>query len=123
MKRVPIPVTISKGGEIHHFDSLYSCGKFLKCQAGQITTRPTYKGWNILLHGKRTKRKDLKCKVYLFQKTGEFIKEFESVHECSRCLCISETNLVVYIKNGKYKDYLLSYTKQNENTFDINDYI
>lgn len=50
--------------------------------------------------------------------TGEFFQEFESVHACARYFGIPAKNMVDRIKSGKYQDFILSYTKENENTFD-----
>lgn len=123
MKRKPIPIQIQKDGEIHNFESMTSCARFLSCQTGQLVMNPTYKGWKITILGPRTKMNNLKRKVFMFHKSGEFIQEFESVHACSRFLGVVAKNLIQYIQRGKYKNYLLSYSKENENTFDLNDYV
>lgn len=123
MKRQPIPITIQKDEAFHKFESLSECARFLKCQPGQLTMLPSYKGWKINLLGPRTKMSDLKCKVYQFYNTGEFFQEFESVHACARYFGIPANNMVDKIKSGKYQDFILSYTKENENTFDPIKYI
>jgi len=122
MKRQLIPVQIEKDNEIHKFESLSSCAKFLVCQTGQVTMNPTYKGWKITILGERTKMKDLKRKIFLFEGTGEFIQEFESLHECARHFKVKANQFFSYIQRGKYKNFILSYSKENENTFDLNDF-
>lgn len=122
MKRQPIPIKIEKDNENHKFESLSACARFLKCQPGQLTMSHSYKGWNITLLGLRTKMSELKRKVYQFHMTGEFIQEFESVHSCSRYFGIPAKHLVNKIKSGKYKEFILSYSKENSNTVDLNEY-
>ncbi len=124
MVKNPIPITIEKEDQVHNFDSIGKCAKFLECQPGQLlqTYNGKYKGWKVTLHGERSKQKDLKKKTYLFERTGEFIQEFDSVNSMARFLGITAKDTCRSLNNGKYKDYILSYSKQNENTFDINDF-
>ena len=123
MKRQPIPVTIEKDNEVHRFESMAEAGRFLGCQTASIGIQKTYKGWKITLHENRHKMHELKRKCYLFNKHGEFLEEFESVHDLARHLNISPRDINRCLNNGKYKDYILSYSKQNENTYNLNDFV
>lgn len=126
MKRQPIPCTIEKEHEKLDFTSLSEAAKHLGCQTGQLimTKSMTYKGWKVTLHGERHKMKELKCKVYLFHKTGEFIRDFESVHECGRYFGLkSPRNIIQAVDNGKYKEFKLRRQKDNPDTYDLNDYV
>lgn len=123
MKRKPIPVSIEKDGKRIDFKSLCQCAKYLFCQPGQLTMRPSYKGWKITLHGDRHTRRELQCKVYLFHKTGEYIREFESVAACARYFGFSHPkSMIEHLKKGKYQEYLIRRQKDNPDTFDINDF-
>ena len=101
------------------------CARFLGCQTGQVAMAKsmTYKGWKVTVLGERHKRKDLQCKIFMFHKTGEFIREFSSVHECGRYFGLkSPKSIIRAVDNGKYKQFKLRRQKDNPDTFDLDDY-
>lgn len=130
-KRKPVPVKIWKKNEHHLFESISDCARFLKITQGEVSqARHTCRGWNIEFLGERKKLSELKCPVYMFNLHGEFLQRFDSVHECARFLNTPAKVIIQYLKNhkgygsgiGKYKQYLLRYQKENEDTYDPADY-
>jgi hypothetical protein len=131
MKRIPIPVTLEKDGEKHEFPSLKKAGEFLGITTAEVSqARHTCRGWKIEFLGERPKAKTLNCKVFMFDMDGKFLQEFKSIHECARHLCRRPHDIWATLNNygrGQGKNifngqYILRYTKQNDDTYDPADF-
>lgn len=131
MKRVPIPVILEKDGEKHEFPSIKKAGEFLGITTAEVSqARHTCRGWRIEFLGERPKAKTLNCKVFMFDLDGKFLQEFHSIHECARNLGRPVKDVWTTLNNyntgggrGIFKkQYILRYTKQNDDTYDPADF-
>jgi SNF family Na+-dependent transporter len=124
-----IKITIRKGDEIQTFESLKKCAYFLGTDSAVIskTIKNNYKtvhGWEIVsIEGSQTKRSDIKRKVYIFDNYGEFIDSVASIYDAAQFLGIDYRKMHNVMKSGSYEDYIVSFSKTNQNTYLQSDFI
>lgn len=113
----PIFVKLIKDDQVKKFGSKDKCAIFLKTYTAKLVNNAIIDGWTVKI-GEPIKGP----KIYLFHKTGEYIRDFNNLNGCAAYLCITPGSILSAIESGKFKKYIFSYTKKNDNTFDINDY-
>lgn len=80
--------------------------------------------------GEKQKLSNLKCKVFVFDINGEFIRDFNSLHECARHYNVRVRLIWSALNNyntgsgkGLFKNkFMLRYQKQNIDTYDPADF-
>lgn len=125
MKREKIGIKLVKDNQTLEFDSLCSAARHLKCQPGQLTMYPTYKGHQITLLGTRHKRSELKQKVYVYATTGELLRTFDSIGLAAKHFKILPTTMhAAFTYKHPYRGkFIISRDPHLENTFDPLEYI